>query len=122
MEEERPKPESGSTDDINVEYANNAAFDFTVWDLKLIFGEYSDRAKGIEWHTSITVPWALAKLMLYFLRLNVEAYEAQVGKIIVPPSMIPAEPVAPSNPDDQAAKTLFEIIQRNRAKFLKEQI
>ncbi|MGH2376131.1 MAG: hypothetical protein ACRDIC_22030 [bacterium] len=42
-------------EDLTTDYANNTAFEPTVWDLKLIFGEFSDRAKTIDWHTSITI-------------------------------------------------------------------
>lgn len=71
-------------DDLTTDYANNVAFESTIWDLKLIFGEYSDHDKSVEWHTSITIPWAQAKLMQYYLQINVEYFESQHGKIEVP--------------------------------------
>ena len=119
MAEERPDVEkSVDKDDIAVEYANNAAFDATVWDLKLIFGEYSERAKGIEWHTSVTIPWALAKLMIYYLQVNVAAHEASIGKVNFPLSMLPPPAPEPSDADDKRAHAVFEIIQTHRAKFI----
>jgi len=54
---------TGSDDELVADYANNTAFEQTIWDLKMIFGEYSQRAGGVDWHTSITVPWAQAKLL-----------------------------------------------------------
>jgi hypothetical protein len=116
-ESTEPLGQSGSTfDELASDYANNVGFEFTVWDLKILFGEYSDRIKGTDWHTSVTIPWAQAKLMLYYLKLNIDFYEAQEGKIRVPGSMLPPEPPAPSaNPDDQK---LHEIIQAARNSFL----
>jgi len=61
--DEQAKPLSLRTDEMNTEYANNVFFEPTVWDLKLIFGEWSSRANLVDWHTSVTVPWAQAKLM-----------------------------------------------------------
>jgi hypothetical protein len=105
-------------DDLTTDYANNVAFETTVWDLKLIFGEYSDQDKGVEWHTSVTIPWAQAKLMQYYLQINLEVYEQQHGKIGVPRTMLPPEAPLPSDPDDPVAKAFYDLAQRHRAKFM----
>jgi hypothetical protein len=105
-------------DDLTTDYANNVAFETTVWDLKLIFGEYSDQDKGVEWHTSMTIPWAQAKVMQYYLQINLEAYEQQHGKIKVPSPMLPPEPPPPPDPNDPATKAFYEIVRRHREKFI----
>jgi hypothetical protein len=102
-------------DDLANDYANNVAYESTIWDLKLIFGEYSDHDKSVEWHTSITIPWAQAKLMHYYLAINIESFESQHGKIHVP--LLPPEPEAPP-PGDPQAKAFYELVQRHREKFL----
>ena len=104
-------------DDLTTDYANNTAFEATVWDLKLIFGEFSARAKSIEWHTSITIPWALAKLIIYYLQINIDIHELDQGKIAIPASMIPAAPPPPIQ-DDGTAQAIFEIVQRNRERLM----
>lgn len=111
---------SSESDDLSVEYANNVFFEPTVWDLKLIFGEFSTRQGSVDWHTSITVPWEQAKLMMYYLMLNVAARELQTGaKITIPPSMLPPEPDAPSGPDDTAVnRAFYEIVKDHRQRFL----
>jgi len=86
--------------------------------LKIIFGEYSQRSKGIEWHTSITVPWAQAKVLNYYLQINIEAHELQQGKIKLSASMIPAAIPPPDDPSDEAAQAFFQMLQRNREKLL----
>ncbi|MDQ6758379.1 MAG: hypothetical protein M3Z32_00770 [Acidobacteriota bacterium] len=119
MDDETAATDVGQTngpDDLTTEYANNTAFEATVWDLKLIFGEFSARSKGIEWHTSITIPWALAKLIIYYLQVNIDIHELDHGKIAIPASMIPDAP--PPIQDDGTAQAIFEIVQRNRERLM----
>jgi hypothetical protein len=105
-------------DELTTDYANNVAFESTVWDLKLIFGEYSDRDKSVEWHTSLTIPWAQAKLMQYYLQINIEIHERQHGQISVPNSMLPPEPSPPPNPNDPNMKAIYEAVREQRERFM----
>ena len=123
-EEQQHQPRSnvqGNTfENLESDYANNIALEQTAWDLKLIFGEYSNRVQGVEYHTSITIPWAQAKLLLYFLKVNIEAYEADHGKIYIPPaSYPPTSSTIQSDPNNPGLAKLIEIIDRNREEFLK---
>jgi hypothetical protein len=114
-----PTPAAPPADDLAVEYANNVIFEPTIWDLKLIFGEFSGRTGFVDWHTSITIPWAQAKLMAYYLTVNIEAHELKNGKIPFPVGMIPTEPQPlPESETKPVARTLFEMLTRNRKKFL----
>lgn len=117
MDDAADKLPSSDQNQIASEYANNVSFDASVWDLKLLFGEYSERAKGIEWHTSITIPWALVRLLQYYLQINLEMYELRHGKAMLPDTMIPADPVPPPD-NDPTNRAMFEIIQRNRMRLL----
>jgi hypothetical protein len=108
------------TDDFVEGYANNLRFEPTVYDLKIIFGE-TDQSSGTETtqqHTAITLPWALVKLALFFLEVNVAIHELVNGKIMIPPNQIPAppNPIFPEN-DPNAAKA-FEIVEKIREDFL----
>jgi hypothetical protein len=116
--EEPPKQVSASHN-LNTEYANNVFFEATVWDIKLIFGEWSSRVNLVDWHTSITVPWAQAKLIQYYLAINVEAHERMQGKIPFPASMIPPEP-PPPDPNDAtgAAQDFYDMVMRHRKHFI----
>jgi hypothetical protein len=107
-------------EDLSVEYANNAFFAATVWDLKIIFGELSGFKPEIDWHTSITLPWAQAKLMAYYLQVNVAAHELRMGKIPFPDSMVPPEPppLPDSEKDNLVSRALFEIVKDLRQKFV----
>ena len=114
-DESRPTP---VTDELSSDYANNVRFEASVWDLKLIFGEYSSSApQSVEWHTSMTVPWAQAKLMLYYLEANVIAHELVSGKISMPEMMLPPEWDPPAK-DSGVAEGLYERLVEVRNKFL----
>lgn len=116
------KKQENELEELNSDYANNAVFEPTVWDLKIIFGEFSGRANAVDWHTSITFPWAQAKLMAYYLGINIAAHELRQGPIKIPQSMLPSEPPPPpeterNNPISQA---LYELVKEHRLKFLEE--
>ena len=103
---------------LESDYANNVAFESTVWDLKLIFGEYWDNDKSVQWHTSMTIPWAQAKLLSHYLRVNVEGYEAENGPIRVPSKMIPQEPPPPASNAAELDKKIYEIFKRRHREFV----
>jgi hypothetical protein len=93
-------------------YANNIRFEPSVWDLKFIFGEI-DQSKGefVEQHTAITVPWAQAKVMAYFLAVNTILHQFQTGSIIQTPDSIKPPRPDPSDPAVAAeAKPIFEYL------------
>src|SRR3990167_11504158 len=61
------------TDDFISLYANNVQFEQSAFDLKLIFGELN-QAGGkalVDQHSSMTIPWGQAKLLLYYLQVNI---------------------------------------------------
>jgi len=99
-EDKSPVSPSGITfqrsEDFTESYSNNAQFLSSNWDLEIVFGQL-DLKQGpnvVVQHSSITVPWPQAKVMLYFLNLHVAAHEADWGRIIVPKGIVaefPAE-------------------------------
>jgi hypothetical protein len=119
MEESLKRTSSSASEDINVAYANNVFFEGTIWDLKLIFGEVSARSNTVGWHTSVTIPWAQAKLMQYYLAVNIEAHERINGKISFPTAMTPKEP-PPPDPSDTTGdkKDFYDMVMRLRQNFI----
>jgi hypothetical protein len=110
-------------DDVSEAYANNIYYEASSWDLKLIFGQL-DQSGGkakIELHTAITIPWAQARLMIYWLRGHIEAHELVNGKIDFPPTVIPpplpplTEEVKKSEPN---AEAIYAIFNRLRDEFI----
>jgi len=110
-------------DAIESDYANSVYFVPTVWDLKVVFGELMASGKGVDWHTSITMPWAQAKLMAYFLNINIAAHESTNGIIRVPEVVLPPVPpeITEADKDNPSVHALVKLINENRDKFLAEQ-
>ena len=104
-------------------YANSIIYEASSWDLKLIFGQL-DQSEGkvrIVQHSAITVPWTQAKLMVYWLRGQIEAHELANGKIHIPPPIIP-QPLPPLTEEikksDPNAEAVYAIFNRLRDEFI----
>ena len=117
MEETTIKPGAAiQEDDLSVDYANNVQIEATIWDLKVIFGEFSGRAQAVQWHTSITMPWATAKLLAHFLQVNVELHELDNGKVKIPASALPEVPL--QEDADPQLKAFFDSVRARRLKLI----
>jgi hypothetical protein len=110
------------TDNFISAYANNAFFEPSAWDLKIIFGQLDQSPAGItiKQNIAVTIPWAQAKLALYWLRLQIEATEMDIGKIplrkdLIPPEPPPLTPEQENNPD---AKKMHELVRKLREEFI----
>src|ERR1017187_1064478 len=95
-EEEKVEPSEGVIrhEDYVTLYANNVQFQPWDSDLRMTFGEL-DLRKGkvvTEQHTAISISWLQAKIMLYFLGLQVAVQEIANGKIKIPDRLFPPEP------------------------------
>src|SRR5208283_935789 len=91
-----------TTDFLNT-YANNAYFESSAWDFRIIFGQLDQSSlpePAIKQNVAITIPWAQAKLALYWIRLHVEANEIQNGKILIRADLLPPVPNPPTDKDD----------------------
>jgi len=103
-------------------YANNVRYEASVWDLKLIFGQL-DLMSGFEvikLHTAVTMPWAAAKLMAYWLKLNIDLYELENGPIMINSRMLPPEP-APPEQESELMRRSYDLAVRSRLRFIAEQ-
>ena len=121
MPDERTTPPGPPDEEPEVDYANNTFIVPTVWDLKILFGELSPRSQFVDWHTAITLPWAHAKLLTYYLRLNVASYESQNGPIRIPDAAIPAEvpPLPKDSENDRRWQRFRKIAQEIREELIK---
>jgi hypothetical protein len=105
-------------------YANNIQLELSVWDMKLVFGEFNQYAgqqagqEVVEQHTAITVPWAQAKLLSLYLQLNLAFHEKTNGKISIPPSLIPTFPMPDEAVTDQNTRELAELYNQKVQEFL----
>jgi Protein of unknown function (DUF3467) len=110
------------TADFATHYANNTQFEMSSWDLKLIFGQLDQGTVNavVQQHTSITMAWVQAKLLSYFLQVNVDIYESENGKIKIPDAVLPHKPEPPSGEleKDPKAWARFELISEAHEKFL----
>jgi hypothetical protein len=126
MEAEKPIPQPAPlknhrTEDFAAAYSNNVMFETSVWDLKFIFGELDQAGGTVEQHTSITIPWSMAKLLLYLLRLQVVAHEIGYGKIPIADDVKPTEiqPPPENLKDNQTFQKIYEAMKKEREEFLK---
>jgi hypothetical protein len=63
-------------------YSNNVLFESSVWDLRMVFGQLKggrDGAPEIEQHTSVAMPWQVAKIACIYLALNIIGFEETNG-------------------------------------------
>jgi hypothetical protein len=110
-------------DDFVKSYANNAYYESSAWDLTIVFGQL-DQPIGspaiIKQNIAITIPWAQAKLLSYFVRLHVEVNEVQNGKVSIRPDLLPPVPTALTEEEekDPNAKRLFELVTRLREELI----
>lgn len=91
MPDEKPL-EFKRDEDFTSLYANNTQYESTLWDLKLIFGQVDLSKSAIEQHTAMALPWPHAKLVAYYMLINVAVHQAQNGTIVIPPSVLPPRP------------------------------
>ena len=90
------KREEGFT----LKYANHVSTEPTGWDLKVIFGRIdpSVSPNTIIQHTAVSLPWPTIKSLIYVLRVQLTAYEKNVGHVPFPmggmnpvPRSVPSE-------------------------------
>jgi hypothetical protein len=110
---------------INAVYANYANFELSDLDLKMLFGQLdqSTPQRSVDWHTAVTVAWPEAKIISYFLRVNIAIYESGHGVVKIPASMLPPTVELPEDADaNPGSKALFEKVQAIRAELMNEQL
>ena len=101
-------------------YANNCNFEPSVWDMKINFGELQRAVTGnweVFYHTAVTMPWMQAKLLAYYLLLNIAYHEKTHGPITIIGNMTPtvAPPTEDQLKDDPNIQELFELYKKIHA-------
>jgi len=102
-------------------YANNVNFESNVWDLNVIFSllDQAPSAPPFKQIGSVHIPWAQAKIMAYYLLMNIAFHETEQGKINVPAKVAPPpiDGLLKDLPNDEKAKALVERVNRMRAEL-----
>jgi hypothetical protein len=100
-------------------YANNTTVESSVWDLRILFGQIDQAAGKAIQSMSVTMPWNLAKLLVFHLQVQIAAYEIQHGKVSIADDIMP--PPFPVPPDElknnPAFEKVFEAINKIQADF-----
>jgi lysophospholipase L1-like esterase len=110
---------------LNAAYANYANFELSDLDLKMLFGQLdqSGPKADVDWHTAVTIAWPEAKIMSYFLRVNLAIHEAHHGVIKVPVAMLPPTLERPEDADSNpTSNKLFDRVQAIRKELMDEQL
>jgi hypothetical protein len=90
MDKETPTPDQQvhieQAEDFVTGYANNIQFEPTSYDLKLVFGELSQTGGKvtIEQHTSMTISWVEAKMLSYFLQIQIAGTNSKMERFKCP--------------------------------------
>ena len=131
MEDQEQEPQASpeltftKVEDFVTAYANNVQFEQNAWDIKMIFGELDQtggKTNVVEQHTSITLSWAEAKVLSFFLRVQIAAHEIEDGKIQIPKRVLPQEPgaLAAEYKTNPGAIAVREAVIKLREQFLAE--
>src|SRR5260370_35921220 len=106
------EPNATDANDVTVQraedyrsiYANNVLTDATAWDVRLVFGQFDKLTDGTLVNIqqlAVTLPYALAKLMLFWVETQIIAHEIEMGQRVgLRPSVSPRE-IPPVDPQFQ---------------------
>jgi len=75
-------------------YANFTRFEPTLWDIKMLFGEIieqNDQGGVVEHHTGVSMAWPCAKVMAFYLAMNVAIYERDNGSIAISSTVLQSD-------------------------------
>ncbi|TRZ51267.1 hypothetical protein D4S03_05390 [bacterium] len=119
---QKPQTEFKRTDNFLSVYANNFQLESTAIDMKFIFGTTSQSPGKVtvEQHTSVNMTWVQAKLLSFYLNVNLAAHEMENGKISIPHSVIPAEPqpIPKEFKDQPFHKQVRAMVVKMREEFI----
>jgi len=88
----------------------------------MVFGELEirDGVAVVQQHTAMSVTWLQAKLMHYYMSLQLAVFEMTHGKVAVSEGILPPEPTPPTGDleNDPMAKQVYEHIKKAREQFM----
>jgi hypothetical protein len=107
-------------EDFLTDYANHSLLESSNWDLKITFGhlEQSLGPNQVVQSTAITLPWAQAKVLHYFLTLHLIGHEAEYGRLVIPSGIIGEFPLKEAPPGMN--KELFQKAIKFADQFMAE--
>jgi hypothetical protein len=114
-------------ENIRSVYCNNTQFQNGEMDFTILFGQINQNPGGgktaIDWNTAVTMAWAQAKLLSYYMRANLVIYEALHGIVKVPAATLPGTIVAPDDLEtNPLSKKIFEAVNQLHREFIDEQL
>jgi len=109
-----PTPGKNSEPDLDSVYANNTILEISAFDLKIIFGQLDQRTgkDPVDWHTAVTLPWAQAKILSYFLQAQIAWCERIFTPIVVPSSVRPSKPELIEDKDNPLLTEYFAFVKK----------
>lgn len=113
--DERPATQQPDGYEFTSVYANNTYFESSAWDLKIIFGQLEQHTgkATVDWNTAVTLPWAYAKVLLYYLQVHLAVHESLDGQISIPRRVVPMLPeLPPQEADRPGEKELHQRISQ----------
>src|SRR5687767_12192888 len=116
-DESIPEFQSIKARDFTERYANNVRFENNIWDMRLLFGNL-DQTEGrntVTHHTTMSLSWPQAKLMLFYFYANLAFQERWQGKINVPETMIPIPMDRSTFSDMPGSKEFVERVEKFRS-------
>jgi hypothetical protein len=114
------------SEDFNSYYANNVQFELSAFDLKFILGSLDQRGGkiAVEQFAEVSITWVEAKLLSFYLQVNIAAHEAEDGKIVIPKRLIPPDAsifqLSKELAENPVAKEARERYAKIRESFLAE--
>jgi hypothetical protein len=102
-------------------YSNTLHFDASDLDFTILFGQtrpFPDPAL-VDWRAAVTLPWVTAKLLSYYLQINLKIYESEHATIKIPSTMLPPVP-GPKDSEATNRNDIVEFVEKLRADLLSE--
>jgi hypothetical protein len=112
-------------ENFNWLYANSTLIEGNAWDLKITFGQIDKIPDGspgtlIKQQVAVTIPYAQAKLAVYWLQAQILSHELEAGTIAVRKDQYPPPP--PPLTDEQRAipsmQKFHELLVKLREEFV----
>lgn len=130
MEDKTPNAEAQellAEDGPDPVYANYLHFEANPWDFRILFGQlipqrFKAEEDEVDWCADVTIPWAQAKLMHFFLGINIGIYELENGSISIPERVLPQAPSPPSADSDPRSLAAYELVKSEIEKLRAAQV
>jgi len=103
-------------------YSNTLHFDASDLDFTILFGQarpFPPDPSSVDWRAAVTLPWVTAKLLSYYLQINLKIYESEHGEVEIPVTMLPPVP-GPKDSEATNRNDIVDFVEKLRAELLSE--